>query len=138
MRWMCAAILSLVCTRATAQEIERHDCDSKQGWLGHGERSVKDGVLTCRYQKFQPPPLFHAVLLTDLRELRIRFRTPGRVYLVVGLEDRDGARFIVATHCARGEWQWLRLKPGHFKPAPDSPVKKRELDPARLGYGYAI
>ncbi|MGE0431248.1 MAG: hypothetical protein AB7K09_08560 [Planctomycetota bacterium] len=144
-----ALLIALLAGRAlAANDVESFDCKSADGWL---MTNFKDGQprgaslgndaghLKFAYRRQELAALVHMAALTELVEMRITLQSVAAdITAIVAFTDLDGARFHHVIALTAGTLTTIRLAPGDFKLSDDSPVKKRAVEPARLGIGYAL
>ncbi|MBI2190710.1 MAG: hypothetical protein HYU36_01840 [Planctomycetes bacterium] len=140
-------LLPLVTPPLAAQDEERFDGESLQGWEttdfkgGKPEGSnlgVSNKSVSFHYRREVLSPLAHAALLTELQEIRLTLRSQVNGAFMLGVEDRDGASFHFPFDLSAGQRKEVRARPSDFKLNDDSRVRKPVLDPQRLGLGYVL
>ncbi|MBN2325040.1 MAG: hypothetical protein JXQ30_15025 [Spirochaetes bacterium] len=103
---------------------------------GYGKRA---GALSFMYDRgVNPlPVLYHHVCLEEFTSIEFRIRAEKKTLWVVNVGDLDGAQFSARREIAPGEWTPVAVRPSDFVLNENSPVKKKRLDPKKLGFGYA-
>lgn len=145
-----ALVLAVAFLRTAAAEpdVETCACDGLAGWQSgavDGSSAVQDSELTAAegrvvlsYERGRITPLAHYVLLTELKELRLKVRSACEATLVIVFEDRDGATFNLPLKVPALEWTELKARPEAFRMNADSRTAKAAVEPARLGLGYVV
>ena len=142
-------VLALLAGSAAAENnVEKFDCDTADGWAvtnfkpgqtpSGAQVGTSDGSVALGYRRDQVAALVHTAMLTELIELRITLQSARDIQMVIGISDLDGARFHYVVSVPAGKWTDVTVKPADFRPSDDSPVKKRAVEPQRLGIGYAL
>ncbi|MBI3831416.1 MAG: hypothetical protein HY291_17995 [Planctomycetes bacterium] len=76
--------------------------------------------------------------LTEFSLLEFDLRGSGAALVGIMLDDLDGAKFHYICELRNPNWRHITLQPEDFKLSDDSPVKKKELNPDRIGAGFGI
>lgn len=79
-----------------------------------------------------------SIPLTEFTLMEFDLRGAGATLIGITLDDLDGAKFHYICELRNQNWRHITLQPEDFKLSDDSPVKKKELNPDRIGAGFGI
>ncbi len=100
---------------------------------------AQDGRLAFTYRRGTYPILFHhRSMMTGLERLTVRLRSSRAGQILLALEDRDGDKFNTTVRVEKNTWQDITLRPADFTPDKDHVNRKAQIDPERLGSGFAL